>query len=63
MAPSAPIQWEEIEKAEIALGGELTMNAYGWMPDAWTAFENLDPVVDAENPYGLVALLAFGYDD
>jgi hypothetical protein len=62
-APSAPIQWEEIEKAEIALGGELTMNAYGWMPDAWTAFENRDPVVDAENPYGLVALLAFGYDD
>jgi hypothetical protein len=39
------------------------MNAYGWMPDAWTAFENRDPVVDAENPYGLVALLAFGYDD
>ncbi|WP_290746570.1 hypothetical protein [Fibrobacter sp. UBA4309] len=62
-SPGAQIPWEEIEKAEIALGNELTANAYGWTPDAWTAFPNRDPVVDNDNPYGLVAILAFDYGD
>ena len=62
-SPSAQIPWEEIEKAEIALGNELTANAYGWTPDAWTAFPNRDPIVDNDNPYGLVAILAFDYGD
>ena len=47
--------------AEIALGKELTTNAYGWMPDAWTAFEgNSD---DGKNLHSLVAILAFDYGD
>lgn len=60
-APGQKIDWEQIEHAEIALGKELTTNAYGWMPDAWTAFENLD---NAEgNAHQMVALLAFDYGD
>jgi len=39
-APAGYIKWEEIEAAEIAMGNELTMNAYGWAPDAWTVFES-----------------------
>ena len=32
-APAGYIKWEEVEAAEIAMGNELTMNAYGWEPD------------------------------
>ena len=39
-APTGNIKWEEVEAAEIAMGNELTMNAYGWEPDAWTIFES-----------------------
>lgn len=42
-APAGRIQWEEIEKAEIAMGKELTTNAYGWTPDAWTLFQKEIP--------------------
>ena len=38
--PAGAIKWEEVEAAEIAMGNELTMNAYGWEPDAWTVFES-----------------------
>ena len=62
-SPTSKIEWEEIEKAEIAIGGELTMNVYGWQPDAWTAFENSAPVTDAQNPYEMVALIAFDFGD
>lgn len=62
-APAGPIQWEEIEAAEIAMGNELTMNAYGWAPDAWTVFETnaLDEATAAEESLGshtLVAIVA-----
>lgn len=62
ISPGKNIKWEDIESAEIALGKELTTNAYGWMPDAWTAFENAD---DAQGTgmHQLVALLAFDYGD
>ena len=56
---SAPIRWEEIENAEIALGKELTMGAYGWAPDAWTAFE----CDGTENGCEMVAILAFDFGD
>lgn len=60
-SPGKKIDWEQIEHAEIALGKELTTNAYGWMPDAWTAFEgNSD---DRKNLHSLVAILAFDYGD
>ena len=60
-SPGKKIDWEQIEHAEIALGKELTTNAYGWMPDAWTAFEgNSD---DGKNLHSLVAILAFDYGD
>jgi hypothetical protein len=32
--------WQECEKAEIALGNALTQDIYGWQPDFWTLFEN-----------------------
>ena len=51
-ATAGAIRWEEVEAAEIAMGNELTTNAYGWAPDAWTIFES-----DSEN-YGLVAIVA-----
>ena len=62
-APAGPIQWEEIEAAEIAMGNELTMNAYGWAPDAWTVFETsaLDEATAPEESLGnhtLVAIVA-----
>lgn len=60
-APGKKIDWEQIEFAEIALGKELTTNAYGWMPDAWTAFEGDED--DSENSHRLVAILAFDYGD
>ena len=62
ISPSKNIKWEDIEAAEIALGKELTTNAYGWMPDAWTAFENADDAQGA-GAHQLVALLAFDYGD
>ena len=62
ISPGKNIKWEDIEAAEIALGKELTTNAYGWMPDAWTAFENADDVQGA-GAHQLVALLAFDYGD
>ena len=62
ISPGKNIKWEDIESAEIALGKELTTNAYGWMPDAWTAFENADDAQGA-GAHQLVALLAFDYGD
>lgn len=58
VSPSGKIKWEDIESAEIALGKELTTNAYGWMPDAWTAFEN---AAEGSPEHTLVAILAFDY--
>lgn len=55
-SPAGRIQWEEIEKAETAMGNELTVNAYGWMPDAWTVF-------DGSEQHELVAILAFDFGD
>ena len=65
---AAPIRWEEIESAEIALGKELTMGAYGWAPDAWTAFECSDGQEDCGNgnppdKCEMVAILAFDFGD
>ena len=62
-APTGSIQWEEIEAAEIAMGNELTMNAYGWAPDAWTVFapSALDEATapeDKKGDYSLVAIVA-----
>lgn len=62
-APAGHIQWEEVEAAEIAMGNELTMNAYGWAPDAWTVFASsaLDETTTPENKkgdYSLVAIVA-----
>lgn len=51
-APAGYIKWEEIEAAEIAMGNELTMSAYGWAPDAWTVFQT------NESSHGLVAIAA-----
>ena len=62
ISPGKNIKWEDIESAEIALGKELTTNAYGWMPDAWTAFENAGDAQGA-GTHQLVALLAFDYGD
>ena len=62
ISPGKNIKWEDIEAAEIALGKELTTNAYGWMPDAWTAFEGADDAQGA-GAHQLVALLAFDYGD
>jgi len=57
-APAGPVRWEEVEAAEIAIGKELTMAAYGWMPDAWTLFEK-GPASDEGGEHELVAILAF----
>lgn len=62
-APAGNIKWEEVEAAEIAMGNELTMNAYGWAPDAWTIFENnaFDEATapeDKKGDYSLVAIVA-----
>ena len=62
ISPSKNIKWEDIEAAEIALGKELTTNAYGWMPDAWTLFEKGEDHTDAEQ-HELVAILAFDLGD
>ena len=45
------------------MGNELTMNAYGWAPDAWTVFASnaLDEATAQENKkgdYSLVAIVA-----
>lgn len=56
-SPAGKIQWADIEAAEIAIGKELTMNAYGWEPDAWTAFES-----DGDR-HELVAILAFDFGE
>lgn len=62
--PANFYRWEEIENAEIAMGKELTSNAYGWMPDAWTVMESAEgeSPKDSENPCEMVAILAFDYD-
>ena len=61
-APTGNIKWEEVEAAEIAMGNELTMNAYGWEPDAWTIFESsaLDEIApqDKKGDHSLVAIVA-----
>ena len=71
-APTGQIRWEEIEAAEIAMGKELTTNAYGWAPDAWTAFdasadnagsERADNVGSERAGYKLTAILAFDFGD
>lgn len=68
-APQGKIKWEEIENAEIAIGQELTTNAYGWMPDAWTVFskpsnaEDIATAATQEHTHGMVAILAFDYGD
>ena len=51
-APAGSIKWEDVEAAEIAMGNELTVNAYGWAPDAWTLFES------DGSEHGLVAIVA-----
>jgi len=66
-APDGNIRWEEVEVAEIAMGNELTMSAYGWAPDAWTIFEpnatgdaqdeSIAPS-DRRGDYSLVAIVA-----
>lgn len=58
-SPTEKIKWEEIEAAEIAMGKELTMNAYGWAPDAWTAVVN----ENKGETYEMVALLAFDFGE
>jgi len=46
--------WQECEKAEIALGDALTQDIYGWQPDFWTLFENKD----LETACGLTVIVA-----
>jgi hypothetical protein len=54
------VRWEEVEAAEIAIGKELTMATYGWMPDAWTLFEKGPNTEGNEGgEHELVAILAF----
>lgn len=55
--PAGKIQWADIEAAEIAMGRELTMNAYGWEPDGWTAFES------DGTTHQMVAILAFDFGE
>ena len=62
-APAGRVQWEDVEAAEIAMGKELTTNAYGWAPDAWTVIEStaLDEATapeDKKGDYSLVAIVA-----
>lgn len=59
-APTGKIQWADIENAEIAIGKELTVNAYGWEPDAWTAFEGTE---SQGARHEMVAILAFDFGD
>ena len=64
-APVGNIKWQDVEAAEIAMGNELTMNAYGWAPDAWTVFASnaLDEATapeDKKGDYSLVAIVALG---
>lgn len=64
--PAGKIQWADIEAAEIAIGKELTMNAYGWEPDAWTAFETApaaDAVSAGDSSHEMVAILAFDFGE
>lgn len=60
--PAGKIQWADIESAEIAIGKELTMNAYGWEPDAWTAFET-DDLEEKTSSHQMVAILAYDFGD
>lgn len=62
-APAGRIKWEEIEKAETAIGNELTVNAYGWTPDSWTVFEKDAEQTGDANSHELVAILAFDFGD
>ena len=63
-APAGPVRWENVEAAEIAIGKELTTNAYGWAPDAWTLFENASTGETEGKPdHEMVAILAFDYGD
>jgi hypothetical protein len=50
-----------VEAAEIAMGNELTMASYGWMPDAWTLFERGGDNTQGNesDEHELVAILAF----
>ena len=55
-----------MEAAEIAMGKELTVNAYGWMPDAWTLFESEGASAaqaDTAKTHQMVAILAFDYGE
>lgn len=61
--PTNKVKWEEIENAEIAMGKELTSNAYGWMPDAWTVIESKQGKEQSDSEAcEMVAILAFDYD-
>lgn len=65
-APAGPVRWEDVEAAEIAMGKELTVNAYGWMPDAWTLFESDNAgaaQADTAKTHQMVAIRAFDYGD
>ena len=46
--------WQECERAEIALGDALTQDIYGWQPDFWTLFEKKD----LEMACGLTVIVA-----
>ncbi|MCK9182634.1 MAG: hypothetical protein M0P13_07125 [Fibrobacteraceae bacterium] len=48
------VYWEDIERAENIIAESLTMDVYGWEPDAFTLFETAEP-----GHYELVAILAF----
>ena len=64
-APAGRVQWEDVEAAEIAMGKELTTNAYGWQPDAWTLFEKAanGESTGTDTPHEMVAILAFDLGD
>ena len=58
------IRWEEIENAEIAIGKELTTNAYGWSPDAWTAFTDSTKINEGLTAKcSLTAIIAFDFGE
>jgi hypothetical protein len=48
------VYWTEVEKAENILSDAMTMDVYGWTPDAFTLFEDALP-----GTYELVVILAF----
>ncbi len=50
------IPWQELEKAENVISNSLTMDLYGWAPDAFTAFENT-----GDERYELTAILAISF--